>query len=370
MPLGIAAAAAVYGTSPEYVRLASHFLQTLESNTLKSECSLRFFAAQNYIYLAALDKREENLRKAYQIIVENLTYYSAREQRQMLIDYRMQNNALPAVLEKDFQNAKNQVKRDEDGIEEDLMSADPKFKKTNKSGREKYTRALEINEVYQRDKSRLNQIQSQVNGFLAQRAKSLPPLHDSLYINFKTLFALYDELNVSRQEKDRIKQIIGDSFVFAAFRTKYLGDRVSTVNVGDIVHNTKFLLWGKENLAFSHFPVVALLPGAKIDIKVMDGDTSTMVYEEKGIEYTQGDVSRETQGICTVFLESGGMANLSPAYTASLVLYPSGNITTNKSHVVYFDITIYNDDLSLSLRFTKPAGTDDKHGINPVADGL
>jgi hypothetical protein len=63
LPLGIVAAGRVYGTTADYTRIASQYLRKLVENTDNSNYVLRWFAAENYIYLASLDSKNANPEK-------------------------------------------------------------------------------------------------------------------------------------------------------------------------------------------------------------------------------------------------------------------------------------------------------------------
>jgi hypothetical protein len=367
LPLGIVAAGRVYGTTPDYTRIVSPYLQEIVENTDNSDYTLRWFAAENYIYLASLDSKNANLEKAYDIIVNNIAFLV--QEARSLLDTYMADNEVPGSLTNALKEAQDKIEEAEYAVERYWMDT----MKKAPSSRE-VRRAKQEDKACNQARDEMAKIQYQIDEYKKYRARELPPLHAGLYLNYRTFLALSQELGKSREELQLVNGMVDSVFAYLAMRSGYLGERIASVTTGAITHTGRFpFLQSEEILAFSNFPVICLMPGSEISVRVteMENGSERIAYEEENIKYTPGNVDRSTSRLaaCSVFNRTGGMSVRQPAYTTKLELKPTGKIQVADRNEVYIDLTIQTEDLSLALRFTKPARTGFSRGINPVGMG-
>lgn len=141
----------------EYIEVAEKYLKILEENTENNEWSLRTFAAQVYMDLYAQTGEKGYLEEAKRILVNNVNYLTAEQD----------------VLNKQFMSPVKEVK-DEDATTREEKK---KIKDYNK----------ELND---------------------RRKVELAPVYEPLRINCEMLFAVADELKISKSEKTVIEGII------------------------------------------------------------------------------------------------------------------------------------------------------------------
>jgi hypothetical protein len=363
LPLGIAAAGRVYGTTADYVRIVSQYLQKIVDNTDNSDYILRWFAAENYIYLASLDSKNANMEKAYDIIINNIAFL-VQEQRSLLSTYTSANE-LPVSLTDALKAAQDKLEEAEYVVERTWMDSMKKAPGSRevKQAKEKDAACIEA-------RNKIAEIQYQIDEYKKYRNRELPPLHAGLYLNYKTFSALAQELSKPGEEVRRVNGMVEQVFVYLAMRSKYLGERISSVTTGTVTYTGSFFV--AESLTFSNFPVICIMPGSEITLKVteVENGRERVVYEEAAIGYTLGNINRTNLAVCSVFRQRGGMEARQPGYTAKLELKPKGKIQATDRNEVYIDLTIQTEDLSLTLRFTKPAGSGLSRGINPVGGGI
>ena len=154
LPHAIVAAEKAYSTN-RYVSLASNWAQKIISNTDNSDWSLRYFAAQTYVDLYKLTSDKSYLEKAYDIAKNNVNE---------LFNEQLTLNA--TYLDKvKFQDV-------------------PKGK--TKSEKEKKKKIEEYNDMLKET-----------------RKTELPPVYEPLMLNCDLLFALADEIGISKSQKNR-----------------------------------------------------------------------------------------------------------------------------------------------------------------------
>jgi hypothetical protein len=172
LPKAIISASYIYGFDDEYVNLVKKYLTELIENTNGSNWELRYFAAQTYINLAAIDNNQDNLTRAYNILLDNITYLS-KKQETILTTYC-------------------------DPINEKLEKGIIKEQKKQREKTIKHLKDL--------------------------RKKELPPLQEALVANYHTLSLLMSELNISQQEQQRINAILDKAFIIPSFRHNYFNE--------------------------------------------------------------------------------------------------------------------------------------------------
>lgn len=173
IPFAISAANEIYLAS-EYEAFASKYSQLLLDNTDHDNWALRYFAAQTYIGLFGKTKNTDYLKKAYDVVLDNVNYL-LNEQREMNLAYI---NKLEQI-----QVPKGATKAKKEEIK-------------------KYNHMLKEN-----------------------RKKELVPVSEPLILNCDLLFALAKELNISESEKLNIDGMLHPKgepvFLASALDNKY-----------------------------------------------------------------------------------------------------------------------------------------------------
>ena len=160
LPMAILAAKEAK-THEKYTELAEKYLAAIIENTNKKDSSdwaIRYFAAQIYLDLYNGNRsRKDYLESAYRIVSENVNLL-ADEQKKLNDEYR-----------KDVQEVK---------VESGAT-------KQQKEDAKQYNKMLK-----------------------ESRKTALPPISEALYLNCDMLFALADEMGISKQQKDTIDKIL------------------------------------------------------------------------------------------------------------------------------------------------------------------
>ena len=156
LPLAITAASEAL-EKEEYVERTADYCKKILNNTNDEQWSLRYFAGEAYCGLYEDTGKEEYLREAYQIALNNVNY---------LVDKQRE---LTDIYCADI------VKR------EIPKGATKKLKKEIN----KYNEMLEEN-----------------------RKTELPPIYEPLLINCELLFTVVDELNIPIEEKEKIDALV------------------------------------------------------------------------------------------------------------------------------------------------------------------
>lgn len=156
LPLAISAVEEALSGDEMLERLL-HYVQLILDNSGHDDWALRYFAAQTYLDLSAKSQNDEYLKKAYNVILDNVNYLIGEQQT-------MNETYLSAVSEK---TAPKDATKDE--------------KKQIKD----YNTSIKEN-----------------------RKVELPPISEALLLNCDLLFALVAELNLADSEKSKIDNIL------------------------------------------------------------------------------------------------------------------------------------------------------------------
>jgi hypothetical protein len=84
LPKAILSASNIYNNNQTYISKAKQYLQKIKDNTDESDWALRYFVAQTYISLAAINDRQANLQAAYGLLLENITHLSRKQDKLQL----------------------------------------------------------------------------------------------------------------------------------------------------------------------------------------------------------------------------------------------------------------------------------------------
>jgi hypothetical protein len=247
-----------------------------------------------------------------------------------------------------------------------------KMKKT--PGSKEVRQTKEKDEACIEARNKIAKVQYQIDEYKKYRKRELPPMHTGLYLNYKTFSALAQQLGKTREELQRVNGMVEGVFVYLAVRSQYLGERISSVTTGTITYSGSLpFIRPDESLTFSNFPVICLIPGSEINIKVteVENGREQVVYEEANVKHTLGQIDRSESrlAVCSVFRQTGGMAARALGYTTKLELKLGNKIQLSDKNEAYVNLTIQAEDVSLTLRFTKPAGSGSSRDISPVGEG-
>lgn len=187
LPKAIIAVSHIYNYDDiRYTTLTDKYSQDLIYNTNSSNWELRYFAAQTYINLAALD--EKYLTNAYNLLLDNITYLSRQQEIHL-------ENYLKPINEK---------------INKGLTKEQEKKANT-------MIKELQI-----------------------LRKTELPPLYNALIVNHQTLLLLLEEFPISEQERFRINAILDKSYVNPSFRSHYFNKEHSFTQSDFLLKGSNF----------------------------------------------------------------------------------------------------------------------------------
>lgn len=219
----------------EYVSHVGAFTDDIMKNTTTENWSTRYFAAQVYLDLYARTSNREYLKKAYNIAYDNVT---------ILLDEQQKLNK--TYLE-DVQKV-------------NIPEPDYRFM----SEKEK----KEAKKEYKNEKKRLKAYNESLED---ARKTELPPLYEPFVLNCDLLFALSDEVGISKKEKGEIEDILHTD-ENGVFLSKPINNRYSfTSKKTD--YNIKI---SKDEIII---PVNLLTAGAKISVTVSD-DGKTKKFDD------------------------------------------------------------------------------------------
>jgi len=159
LPLGVVAAAEVYDKN-QYVETATRYVESIQANTDNDDWTLRYFAAQTYIELYSITGKDEYLREAYDIALNNVNYLI---DDQIALNEAYMADVVEAVADKGATDAQ----KDE-------------IKSYNKMLKE-------------------------------ERKTALPPVHEPLMLNCELLFSLASEIGIDESENLRIDGILHEN---------------------------------------------------------------------------------------------------------------------------------------------------------------
>ncbi len=171
LPLVITAAEEIKTTN-DYIPFAEQYAQAILNNTEHSNWSLRYFAAQTYIGLYGKTKDPKYLKIAYNITLDNANY---------LVGEQLRANAsyLSPITLKDTNNLTSKQKQEA----------------------EQYNKMLQ-----------------------ETRKTELAPINEPLMLNCDLLFALANELGISKAEQEKIEAILHPNNG-PLFLTKFLDEK-------------------------------------------------------------------------------------------------------------------------------------------------
>lgn len=234
LPKAIVAAQESY-TGDEYVSRVRVFTDAIMENTTTEEWSIRYFAAQVYLDLYARTADREYLEAAYNIAYDNVTIL-LDEQRKLNITY-LEDVQKVTIPEPDYR----------------FMSEKEKE---------------EAKKEYKAEKKRLKAYNKSLEDV---RETELPPLYEPLVLNCDLLFALADEVDISKKEMSEIEDILRTD-ENGVFLSKPVNDRYS-FKTKKTDYNIEF---SKDEISV---PVNLLTAGAEIVATVSDGD-KTMTFDD------------------------------------------------------------------------------------------
>lgn len=156
LPLAVIAAGEVLPKN-QYVNTVKHYLEAIESNTDYSDWVSRYFVAQAYVELHNRTGRQEYLKKAYDVVLDNVND---------LVSIQGELNTKYLEDVKTIDPPKDATKAEKADISEH-----------NKSLKE-------------------------------ERKKALPPVYKPLVLNCELLFALAEELDISVEKQQTVEGIL------------------------------------------------------------------------------------------------------------------------------------------------------------------
>lgn len=168
LSIGVAAAKEAYSTQ-KYIETAEHFNDLILANIEPEHWALRYFVAQSYLDLSAKTTNQRNkklyLQKAYDLTEENVNY---------LIDEQQSQNKTYLA----------------DVVEVEVKKSDTKSKKKEIKNYNKWVKEA--------------------------RKVELPPVYQPLVLNCDLLFALADEIDISKKDKVKLDEMLhsGDKPLF------------------------------------------------------------------------------------------------------------------------------------------------------------
>lgn len=244
LPMTIAAAAECLQEN-EYIQYAEASCETILKNIDNDEWALRYFVAQTHVNLYALTKNESNLRKAYDITLNNVNYLTSKQQsmnREYLAD--VVTAPVPKGATKD---TKNQI--------------------------DSYNKLIK-----------------------EERKAALAPVYEPLLLNCELLFFLSDELKISDSEKAKINGILhenGESlFLVPAIDSKF---NFTPLDAEASVQSIEVTGDGKEIT----LPINILTKDTRILLSVTeDGSAEPQIFED----WTVSRVDRKEKGNYSSFI--------------------------------------------------------------------
>jgi hypothetical protein len=298
LPKAILAASNIYNNNQTYISIAKQYLQKIKDNTDESNWALRYFVAQTYISLAAIDDRQANLQAAYDLLIENITYLS-REQDKLQISYTAEIEMPTDVIGEQKRQAKRLVKQLKD-----------------------------------------------------ERKTEFPPMHSALALNYKTVFPLMDELGKSQAERVRVNDILKDTTVMPQFRHAYFGEAYnyspqsfvltrSLTGPRDVISGIVSIVSGSVNWNEINFELPAMFFSVDsiIDVSIRGG----RFYTFPAVQYNVNKVVRKK-------------ATAPSDFTIKLKLPLPDTLVIEKEQEYTLQVVIKTHDMSCTIVFSCPKG--------------
>jgi hypothetical protein len=262
LPFVIISASYVYEETEDYSAHVTYYLKKLIENTSESQWALRYFAAQNYIHLASISNKNENLLTAYNLLINNVRYLS-HEQENLLEKYKSP-------------------------IDEKIASG--------------------LTDVQEK------QTKKMIKELKKQRKNELPPLHEGLITNYSVLFPLMKEINISTQQRNEINAIVNNAFISPILKYNYFNfpyeiDKVKISNRYNIIRKITLifidplinLIKGKQswkNISLE-LPVTYLSEDSNISLNIR---ANNRAYPMHNLPYAVTKVSRSKKSNIPEFI--------------------------------------------------------------------
>ena len=251
LPLAIASARKTY--SPEkYAQYASEKAQKIINNTEHDDWALRYFASQTYADLYANTKNQSYLKKAYDVTLDSVNYLIPEQQA-------LNTAYLAKVHEEDIPKDATKDEKDE-------------IKKYNKM----------LKDV---------------------RNTELPPVYEPLLLNCNMLFAIADEMKISKSDKTTIDNILHPKGV-RLFLTETIDDQFWFNNTAHSSDQSNVRLDGKTIT----LPATILTNDAEIAVTITESDSSKVTDIT---DFKLDKVSRKKEGDISTFAATFKSAQMS-----------------------------------------------------------
>ena len=299
LPKAIIAASNVYNDNANYISAAKRYLQMIKENSDERDWALKYFAAQVYISLAAVNDRQNNLQAAYDLLIENITFLLKNEQ-----------DRLQGIYAADITVPSNVV-----------------------SEKRKQTEKL-------------------VNQLKEERKTELPPMHSALVLHFQLIAPLMDELRKSQTEIDRISGILGSTIVMPQLRNLFLKHpydydaklfslKRNITGPGAIANGAVSIFsgsinWDKINL---EIPAIFLSADAIIDIGII----SDKINVFPAVQYKIMSVDRKK-------------SSLPSDYIVKMELFLPNTLIIERDIEYTLQIIIKTNDMNCAIIFSSPKG--------------
>ena len=229
LPKAIVAAQAIY-EGDTYISCVKAFADAIIDNTVTTEWSVRYFAAQVYLDLYSKTTNRTYLEKAYNIAYDNMTIL-IDEQRAMNATYLAPIQEV-AIEEPDYRFMNEQQKKDAE-------------------------------KEYEAEKKRVKEYNKALHN---ARKTELPSVYEPLILNCELLFALADEMNISDTEKKEIESILQTEsngiFLVAPINNRYSFSKPAEKYIIDLSKNSIVI------------PVLLLSADARVTVTVVDNGQS------------------------------------------------------------------------------------------------
>jgi hypothetical protein len=284
LPFVIISASYVYKNVEDYSAHVNYYLKKLIENTSESQWALRYFAAQNYIHLATIANKNENLLAAYNLILNNVRVLSI-EQEKMLNEYYSPITTVPQSLidaRSDAQKKLTQAKIDK---ERELGYKNIKLRKEQK--------AILDNNIKEANK-KLKDCEIKISEYIKLREKELPPFSNALWINYVLLNSLYEPLNKSDIEKKHVNEIIDEAFFPLSIMDRYWKETTKDdygkhFSVSSISKSVSISLSNVKNYGLNLFylncPDVLLTAVNSMDVKIYNASKNTILCDAKDVKW-------------------------------------------------------------------------------------
>ncbi|MDE7121952.1 MAG: hypothetical protein K2O42_07320 [Oscillospiraceae bacterium] len=225
--MGIGAAAEIL-PEKDYIETAKRYLELIHNNTRMSDWETHYFCAQVYMDLYRCTKNKEHIKKAYQLLVNNINQL-VDEQNQLNEVYLAEVEKIP------------------------MKSALTKEEK--------------------------KQIRQHNKSLIEKRKTELPEIYEPLAVNCDLLFSLVNSMDLSDAEKKRVEDILYNNNPDGSSQDLFLTQQVRNwFSVHQDVEQKVSARFDGETL---ELPVSCLASGATITMIIQDGKNRTTYKDWK-----------------------------------------------------------------------------------------